>query len=695
MTESTQPVDTTADDSSAPDKDMSNDMATSGDSTRSIPSTSDAVSSEPEAAAPKALVSQRARSSWNIDESRDLYGIQRWSHGYFDINDSGDVVVNAPVDGRYATISLMDVVEGLRQRDLDMPVMLRLENLVEERVVTLNQTFGHAIEHCGYQGVYRAVFPIKVNQQKHVIDSIARAGAEFGHGLEAGSKPELLVAIASLPSFESLIVCNGYKDQEFIDLGLQARRLGYKCFFVVETLDELRTIIERSRFWDVQPLIGLRVKLSTRVEGHWANDSGDRSLFGLATVELIKAVDMLRDEGMLDCLQMLHFHLGSQITNIRNVRDGVAEACRYYLDLVADGAPMGYLDIGGGLAVDYDGTESTQPHSRNYDLREYCVDVVETVMNSLDPHGVAHPTLVSESGRWTVAPMSVLLFNILGMTHFSPAPIPATLTDNLSKPVIALLEILENIQERRLQENYNDAVYFRDKLRDAFRTGQINLRQRAFGENVYLTILGQIDSMTDQLRRVPEELVQLRESLSDIYYGNFSVFQSLPDAWAIDQVFPVMPIHRLDERPNRKAIIADLTCDCDGKLDRFTDRNGDPTRTLNVHELREGEPYYIGVFLVGGYQETLGDLHNLFGDTNVASVRVTGDNEMEFVEELHGDSLADVLSYVEYDPQKLFQQFRDKAEDGVRTGTISVAKRQEMLTLFRESLRGVTYFENP
>jgi len=601
--------------------------------------------------------------SWSIDQARELYGVRGWGEKYFDIGSDGNVMFTAPTESGLRSVSMMDVIDGLHQRDLPMPVMLRIENLIEDRVRQLNLSFQSAIYNARYQGDFRAVFPIKVNQQHHVVDSISRSGRSYGHGMEAGSKAELLVAMVSVPSVESLIVCNGYKDEEFIDLGLQACRLGYKCFFVLETQQELELIIRRSVHFGIKPYIGARVKLATKVEGHWAGDSGDRSLFGLTTVELITAVDTLKDAGMIDCFQMLHYHLGSQVTNILNIRDGLKEACRFYIGLVEDGAPMGYLDLGGGLAVDYAGAASTESHSRNYDLDEYCFDVVETIMNSMD-----------------------------AMTNFDPEPVPESLPEGSCEGVVNLFSTLDKLQLDRLQENYNDAIYYRDQLRDSFRAGAITLRERALGENLYLAIVNRINSMLPQLRRVPAELESLSHSLSDIYYGNFSVFQSLPDAWAIEQVFPVMPLHRLEEKPTRKSIIADLTCDCDGKLDRFSSPDGEVVRTLDLHPIRKDEPYYLGVFLVGAYQETLGDLHNLFGDNNVASIRVAGDGSIEFVEEVPGDTIADVLSYVEYEPQALLARFRSMAEDAVRQKTITVEARQQMVKLFRNSLQGFTYF---
>ncbi|MGD8174343.1 biosynthetic arginine decarboxylase [Marinimicrobium sp. ARAG 43.8] len=631
--------------------------------------------------------------AWSAKQSAELYGVEEWGGGYFGVSPDGEVVVRSPSNGQAgATVSLMDIAQGLHQRGLDMPILLRLENLVDSRLSILNESFAKAMETTGYQSYYRGAFPIKVNQQSHIVAEIARFGERYNHGLEAGSKAELMIALSTLQNRESLIICNGYKDAEFIDLGLQARKLGFKCFFVLETPAEVPLIIERSRALGVDPMIGARLKLSTKVEGHWSEDSGDRSLFGLTAIQLVDVVDQLREAGLLHCFQLLHFHLGSQIPNIRSIRAGVFEACRYYIDLVAEGAPLGYMDLGGGLAIDYDGTCSSSGHSRNYSVQEYCIDVVEAIQQALDPHEVPHPVIVTESGRATVAHTSVLLFNILDVGHFDPAPLPEQLPEGSHAQLANLWHAIRVIAANNLQESYNDVTYYRDQIRDMFHRGEISLRERAVGENLYLAGLQRIAGLLPELKRIPPELETLPQQLADIYYGNFSVFQSLPDSWAIEQVFPVMPIHRLNEKPSRHAIIADLTCDCDGKLDRFAGPHGN-TETLSVHPVKEGEEYYLGVFLVGAYQETLGDLHNLFGDTNVASVRINHEGGMEFVHELHGDSIADVLSYVEYDPQAMFKQFRATAEQAVRDGRISVSERQEMLAAFTESLRGYTYFE--
>ncbi len=627
--------------------------------------------------------------SWAGEDAAQLYGVADWSAGYFDVSARGELEIIAPGQPDPVRVSLMDVVAGMRERDLDMPVMLRVENLLDHRISLLNESFATAIENAGYRNHYRGVYPIKVNQQCQVVEEIAKFGARYHHGLEAGSKAELVIALASLFDNDSYLICNGYKDEEFIDLGLHARRLGIKCFFVVETLPELRLIIQRGKALEVQPLIGVRVKLSAEVDGHWSEDSGDRSLFGLSAGQLIEVVDQLRAEEMLDSLQLLHFHQGSQIPNIRNIRNGVLEAVRYYVDLVAEGAPLGHLDLGGGLAVDYEGANANDTHSKNYSLEEYCADVIEAVTEILDPLDIPHPVLLSESGRATVAYSSILLFNILDVTHFEPGPLPAAPPDDCPDPLLRLFDLRRQLHRDNVQKVYNSALYYRDEIREQHRWGHFSLRQRALADNLFLAIAQRIVALLPELERVPEELEALQDDIADIYYGNFSVFQSLPDTWAIDQTFPVMPIHRLDEQPGRYAIFADLTCDCDGKIDHFLGGS----KTLPVHALQEGQDYYLGVFLVGAYQETLGDLHNLFGDTNVVSIRINADGSFDFVKELHGDSIADVLSYVEYDPGRLLEQLRHRAEQAVRQGVITAATRQKILEAFAASLRGYTYFE--
>jgi len=634
-----------------------------------------------------------AASIWSVAESAELYGVRSWGAGYFELSDDGTVAVSVPFNGKRARVSLLDIMAGMQQRGLQMPVLLRIENILDAQVSLLNESFGRAMRSLSYRGSYRGVFPIKVNQQCQVIEEIARFGSRYGHGLEAGSKAELLVALASMEPESGYIVCNGYKDTEFITLGLQALKLGYRCFFVLETPTELPIVLETSRALGIRPMLGVRVKLASRVGGAWNESSGDRSIFGLTTSQIVELIDSLKREGMLDCLQLLHYHLGSQIPNIRDIRSGVLEAARYYADLKHEGAALGYLDLGGGLAVDYDGSQTNYDYSKNYSLDEYCLDVVETIMSVLDPQGIEHPVIVTESGRATVAYSSILLFNILDVTRFEPGEVPDPDPEGEHELIGNLRDSLRSINPRNLQECYNDAAFYREEIRELFKRGQIRLRELSLAEDIFLEIVRGIVRELQEVKRRPPGLDGLEQSLSDIYYGNFSVFQSLPDVWAIDQVFPVMPVHRLNEAPTRQAIIADITCDSDGKIDRFIGSRG-IRKTLPVHPVIDGQPYYFGVFLVGAYQETLGDLHNLMGDTNVASVRINEDGTFDFVREMSGDSIADVLSYVEYQPQQLLEQFRQTAEHAVRKGVVSVAERQAVLEAFAASLRGYTYYED-
>ncbi|WP_246164725.1 biosynthetic arginine decarboxylase [Litorivicinus lipolyticus] len=622
------------------------------------------------------------KKSWSSQDSSTLYSVPDWGKGVFSVNANGLLEVAPPNVPGAPKVPLMSILAGIKDRGMDLPVVLRIENLIDLQVSHLNQSFAAAIEAHDYQNVYRGVFPIKVNQQSQVIEEIARFGARYNHGLEAGSKAELMIAMATLTDPGSMIICNGYKDAEFVDLGLRARQLGFECFFVVETPAELDLILERAELLQVEPRIGFRAKLSTQVEGHWSEDSGDRSLFGLSANQIVNMVDRLRDTGHLEWLRLLHFHLGSQIPNIRDIRTGVAEAVRYYNELVAEGAAMGYLDLGGGLAVNYEGGDT------NYTLAEYCYDVVESVAATL-AEGVPHPVLISESGRATVADSSILLFNTLDVTTFEPGPI-RTVTEDDAEAIQKLGEIQANVEVANAHQSFTDAIYYRDDMRESFQLGTTTLRQRALAENLCLDVMQQVKHLLPQMRRIPKELEALHQDLADIYYANFSVFQSLPDTWAMDQVFPVVPIHRLNEEPTREAILADLTCDCDGKIDLFVGGHS----TLPVHSLVDGEDYVFGVFMVGAYQETLGDLHNLFGDTNVVSVRINEGGNFEIERELQGDTVEDVLSYVEYTPAGLTETFRKTAERAVRSGLIKPSQRREIVEQFRESLRGYTYYEH-
>jgi arginine decarboxylase len=632
------------------------------------------------------------KDDWNIEQATEHYGIEKWGAGYFSINESGDVVVTPSGAGNGPSLSLHEVAKEVEARGFSMPVLLRIENILGSQIKLLHETFRKVIRENDYRGVYKGVFPIKVNQQEQVIEAISQFGKQYNHGLEAGSKSELIAAISMLQNRNAALICNGYKDEEFIDLGLYAIKMGYQVFFVIEVPGEVDLIIERAKALKINPALGFRIKLSTQAEGQWAESGGDASVFGLSMSHIIDAIDRLKAEDMLDCLQLLHYHIGSQIPNISDIRAGAMEACRLYEELVKEGAPMGYLDLGGGLAVDYDGSNTNSHSSRNYSMEEYCSDIVESIITVLDKNDIPHPTIITESGRAIVAYYSVLIFNILDISSFEPPPIPEKL------PVVDN-DLLENLMAtynmasaKNIQECCNDALYYRTQARQLFKHGHISIRERALAENIVQHTLIKISEISRELDHIPKDVQKINRLIYDVYYGNFSLFQSLPDVWAIDQILPIMPIHRLEEAPTRPAIISDITCDCDGKIDNFPDISQDKS-SIMLHPLKNGEEYYLGVFLVGAYQETLGDLHNLFGDTNVVSIHVNDDGSYKFIRELEGDSVADVLSYVEYDLRAIKNRLKHIAENAIQKGFISAVERKSILASFEEGLRGYTYFE--
>lgn len=629
---------------------------------------------------------------WTVEKSADLYQIKEWGSGYFDISSEGDVVVTPLRENKHISVSLPEILAGVTARGYDMPVLLRFEDILDSQIAQMHESFRKAIENFNYQGDFKGVYPIKVNQQKQVIDAITSIGTHYHHGLEAGSKAELIVALSFLKDKEACLICNGYKDKSFIDLGLYACKMGYKCFFALEMPGELELILERSKALNIKPLLGVRFKLSTQAGGHWTESGGDRSLFGLTISQIIEVIERLRDVDMLDCLQLLHYHLGSQIPNIRDIRSSIQEACRVYNGLVSEGAAMGYFDIGGGLAVDYDGSHTNYMNSRNYSLDEYCADIIESIIENLDDEGVLHPTIITESGRATVAYYSLLLFNIFDTNIIDTDSAPEELPEETPDIIKNMHDVLKSLTIRNLQECYNDALYYRDQVRQMFKLGDLSLRERALSDKIFWAIIHMISSNIKDLKYVPKDLEDLDIALCDTYYANFSVFQSLPDSWAIGHLFPVMPIHRLDEMPERNVVLADITCDCDGKIDRFIDRQG-VRRALRLHKVKDSDEYYLGVFLVGAYQETLGDLHNLLGDTNVVTIRVSEDGSYSFVREIKGDTVADVLSYVEYEPKNMTKRFRGTAEQAIREALITPRERKEIMNMYEEGLRGYPYFE--
>ena len=631
--------------------------------------------------------------SWTTQRAAELYSLEGWGKDFFEINDQGELCVRLQSGTEEKAVSLPQIAAELETRGLDLPILLRFPDFLERRLRALCATFAHAIAELGYQAPYRGVYPIKVNQQDQIVETVARLGREFHFGLEAGSKAELIAALAYMHDPEAYVVCNGYKDAEFVDLALHATRLGLQVILVVEMPEEVDLILARAEALGVEPLIGVRIKLATESGGHWNDSGGDRSVFGLNVAQLVDLVDRLKAAGRLDCLKMLHYHQGSQIPQIGAIREAAAEAARIYVALVQEGAPLGLLDVGGGLAVDYDGSRTNFAASCNYSMREYCLDVIETVMATLDAEEVPHPVIISESGRALVAHSSVLLFNVFEVTRFTPRVTPDTLAADAPEALRHLFETAQTLSARRLQEGYNDAVYYRQELRNQFAHGNASLRDRAQGDEIFWTILARIAAEVRRLGRdAPPDLVDVGTHLVDIYHVNFSVFQSLPDAWAIGQLFPVMPVHRLDEEPTERGIMADITCDCDGKLDKFIDFH-DVRTALPLHALQGEQDYILGAFLVGAYQETLGDLHNLLGDTHVANITLE-DGELAFGREIEGDSIADVLSYVEYDPKQLRARFRDLAERAVRRRLISADERRQVLRAYEEGLRSYTYFND-
>ena len=643
-------------------------------------------------AAAKEGIKQKVRG-WSHHDSADLYGIDDWGNGYFRINKKGEVTVRLnDEDGGKKDISLCDLLEGLKERGTTVPVLFRFRDLLRSRIAELNDSFRKAIKEADYQGKYQGVYPIKVNQQRQVVEEIAEFGTKYDYGLEAGSKPELIAAMAHMHNPNAYLICNGYKDDEFIDLALTAQKMGLNIFIVLEMPSELDVILERARRMDIRPNLGVRIKLAAKGSGLWQESAGDKSVFGLNAAQVVDVVDKLKQVDALDCLKLLHYHQGSQIPNISVVREGLTEAARIYVDLVKEGAPLGTLDMGGGLAVDYDGSKTNFHSSCNYSIAEFARDVVEVVGDMCTKYEVPHPTLVTESGRAVVAYYSVLVFNVLDVTSAPGEEPPPELPEDAPELLKAFADTDRTLARKNMQECYNDACYYRDQLRAQFFYGNATLRQRGLGEAYYWHILSRISRMLAEMETIPEDLRELSCSMVDFYYGNFSLFQSLPDSWAIRQLFPVMPLHRLNERPTNKAVLADITCDCDGKIDHFIDRE-DVATALPLHAIKPGEDdYYIGVFLVGAYQETLGDLHNLLGDTNVVGVHPEGGRPV-YTHEVEGDTVADVLSYVEYDPKELINKFRTFAEQAVADGKISPSERRRALEVFRSGLNGYTYYE--
>jgi arginine decarboxylase len=630
---------------------------------------------------------------WTINDAKELYGVEYWGRGIFDISDKGELLIKLSNDEHENWISLLEIAKGIQERGMSFPVLLRFSDLLKWRIEYINNTFNNKMKEYDYKAEFRGVYPIKVNQQQQVIEEITHFGRPFHHGLEAGSKAELMIALAYINDPQAMIICNGYKDTEFIDLAFYGLKMGLNIFLVVERPGELDMILERAKKLGVEPQIGIRVKLSATVGGKWAESAGDHSVFGLNASQIVAITDQLKRENKLHILKLLHYHLGSQIPDIRDIRNAINEASRYYLELVKEGAPMGYLDIGGGLAVDYDGSKTNFVSSRNYTVDEYCADIIEVIKETMDEGNIDHPTIVAEAGRALVAYYSVLLFNVLDVNRLTQIDKKQQIETSTSDACQNLVEVYNSISVKKLQENYHDAIHYRDEIRSLFLLGEVGIRERSEADQLFWKIIEKIYKLSRSLKYIPEEIHDLNRIMTDIYYGNFSLFQSMPDSWAIDQLFPILPIHRLQEKPENPAIIADTTCDCDGRIDKFIDLY-DIKHFLLLHKLKADQDYIIGVFLVGAYQETLGDLHNLFGDSHAVNISLDENGELEYKKELTGDSVSDVLSYVEYTPRLILERIKETAEGAVKQKRITAQERKIIMDAYEDGLQGYTYFES-
>lgn len=625
--------------------------------------------------------------AWTVNDSLELYNVNGWGRPFFSINEAGHVEVT-PAGPGSTKVDLKELVEDLRSRGLNLPLLIRFSDILRTRVEQLCGSFQQAIADNDYKGSYRGVYPIKVNQQRHIVEELVEYGRPFNLGIEAGSKPELLVALALQDNPEALILCNGYKDRAYVETALLARKLGRQVIITMDRLGELDTILRASTELEIRPVIGVRARLSTKGAGKWVESTGDRSKFGLTTAEMVRVVERLAAEGMLDCLQLLHFHIGSQITAIRAFKDALREAARIYVELHELGANMRYLDCGGGLGVDYDGSQTNFHSSVNYTLQEYAADLVSQVAEACNSKGVPHPDIITESGRALVAHHSVLIFNVLGTNEMLLGQIPESLGPSEPLVIQQLYETYTGVSRKNFQEAYHDALQLKEEAITAFNLGILDLRARARVEELFYATCERILKIVRDLPYVPDELEGLEKQLSDTYYCNFSLFQSLPDHWAVRQLFPTLPIDRLNKPPTRRAVLADLTCDSDGKMDQFIDLR-DVKHFLELHALN-GEPYYIGSFLVGAYQEILGDLHNLFGDTDAVHVRLDGDTyRVDHVVE--GDSVAEVLSYVQYSKDDLISRVRRAVEAALRDKRLTMAESGRFMRRYEEALEGYTY----
>ncbi|EFA93091.1 biosynthetic arginine decarboxylase [Hoylesella buccalis] len=627
---------------------------------------------------------------WTIEDSKELYNINGWGVSYFGINEKGNAYVMPCKDN--TEIDLRDVMDELALRDVSSPVLLRFPDILDNRIEKTASCFAQAAKEYDYKAENFIIYPIKVNQMQPVVEEIISHGQKFNLGLEAGSKPELHAVIAVQCQSDSLIICNGYKDQSYIELALLAQKMGKRIFIVIEKLNELDIIAKAAKKIGVRPNIGIRIKLASSGSGKWADSGGDASKFGLNSSELLLALKMLEEKGLKDCLHLIHFHIGSQITKIRRIQTALREAAQYYINLHKMGYNVDFVDCGGGLGVDYDGTRSSSSESSvNYSIQEYVNDCIYTFIDAANKNGVPHPNLITESGRSLTAHHSVLVIDVLETASLPSMPDEFEPTEEEHQLVKDLYEIWDNLNPRSMLEDWHDAEQIREESLDLFALGIVDLQTRAEIESMYWSVCREINMLSKSMKHVPDELRNLDKLLADKYFCNFSLFQSLPDSWAIDQLFPILPIQRLDERPTRNATLQDITCDSDGKIANFvTNRN--ISHVLPLHPLKKGEPYYLGVFLVGAYQEILGDLHNLFGDTNAVHISVKN-GKYSIDQVIDGETVDEVLDYVQYSPKKLVRQLETWVTKSVKLGKISLEEGKEFLNNYRSGLYGYTYLE--
>ena len=627
---------------------------------------------------------------WRIEDSAELYNINGWGRQYFSINDQGHVIVT-PKEG-YASVDLKEVMDELQVRDITAPVLLRFPDILDNRVEKISKCFQRAAEQYNYTGKNFLIYPIKVNQMRPVVEEIVMHGKKFNIGLEAGSKPELHAVLATNIADNALIICNGYKDANYIELALLAQKMGRRIYLVVEKLNELALIAEIGKRLGIEPNIGIRIKLSASGSGKWEESGGDQSKFGLNSSELLEALDFMERKGLKHCLKLIHFHIGSQVTKIRRIKNALREAMQFYVQLSHMGFNIDFVDIGGGLGVDYDGTRnSSSESSMNYSIQEYANDAVYALVDACEKNNLTQPNIITESGRSLTAHHSVLVFEVLETTSLPSWKDSEELSGDEHELVRELYDIWDKLSQPSIFESWHDALQIREEALDRFGLGMLDLRTRAQVEKLFWSIAREVGEMAQHMKHPPEELRKIAKLLPDKYFCNFSLFQSLPDSWAIDQVFPIIPLSRLDEKPTRTASIQDITCDSDGKIGSFVGDHG-TTPSLPVHNVKPGEPYYLGVFLVGAYQEILGDMHNLFGDTNAVHIDVYKDR-YEIDRIIDGETVAEVLDYVQFNPKKLVRNVETWVTSSMKAGKITPEEGREFLSNYRSGLYGYTYLE--